>query len=302
MFVLLNIPIVILSFLIAVFLFAKKRLIAGGSVAVFCLLYNIFTNSFTLSYIGAKQANVKMTRVMSYNVNTMFRHYENLQNWRKIVHFIDRLKPDIILPQEFSFYGGDSLRNALNVRYPYNSKMLYGDRYYMTDMVFSRYPIVKLDYLLGFGKTIYEMDINVDGKVIKVVNCHLHSNNFTSEVESGEHKFLQKLKEGYNERAKEVDDIVDSLKSCTNVPLIVCGDMNDVSGSYTIRSLQDSLNLKDAWWQGGTGFGFTYHGYGVMRFRLDHILYNKYLKLQNVSVPHVGYSDHWPVVADFEIR
>lgn len=81
--------------------------------------------------------------------------------------------------------------------------------------------------------------------------------------------------------------------------LLLVKFMNDVSGSYTICTLQDGLGLKDAWWQGGTGFGFTYHGYGVMRFRLDHILYNKYLDLQNVSTPHVGYSDHWPVVADF---
>lgn len=301
MFALLNIPVLIIAFLLTIILLAKRYFIVGGCVAVVGLLYNVYTNSFALSFANDKAMTAKVLRIMSYNVNAKYGKYENLHDWRNVILFIDSINPDIIFPQEYSFYGGDSLRNALDVRYPYNSKLFFGNGYYMTDMVFSRFPVVKLDYLLGFGKTIYVMDISVDGKVVKAVNCHLHSNNFTSEVESGEHKFLQKLKEGYDERAKEVDDIVDSLKSCTNAPLIVCGDMNDVSGSYTIRTLRDSLKLKDAWWQGGTGFGFTYHGYGVMRFRLDHILYNKYLELQSVSVPHVGYSDHWPVVADLVV-
>lgn len=295
------IPILLLLILLVLILVLKKKLVCACILTLLFVITNLYTQSIPLSSLQKHldfQSN-QTIRLISYNVNAKCGNYKNLQNWREIVHFIDSISPDVILPQEYSFYGGDSLRMALNARYPYNSKFFFGYGYYMTDMVFSRYPIIKLDYLLGFGKTIYVIDVNVDGKVVKVVNCHLHSNNFTSEVERGKHNFLRKLKEGYNERAKEVDDIVDLLKSYTNDPLIVCGDMNDVSGSYTIRTLQDNLSLKDAWWQGGTGFGFTYHGYGVMRFRLDHILYNKYLELQNVSVPHVGFSDHWPVVADF---
>lgn len=299
---LLHVPFVLIFFFVAVVSFIKKHHLLGCVTFVVCYVFNVYSNGFAFSLIKSPGPSLQKIRIMSYNVDAKFGYYENLNSWREIVHFVDSINPDIILPQEFSFYGGDSLRIALNKRYPYNTKQHFENRYYVTDMVFSRYPLERVDYLLGFGKTIYVMDVNIDGKVVKVVNCHLHSNNFTSEVESGKHNFLHKIKEGYNERAKEVDAIVDSLKSCTNVPLIVCGDMNDVSGSYTIRTLQDSLNLKDAWWQGGTGFGFTYHGYGVMRFRLDHILYNKYLELQSVSVPHVGFSDHWPVVADLILK
>lgn len=303
MFALFYIPVIIVNVLIVLILLIRKRflyalIVLGIGVELNMYTQSISCNIFKTNDIGKFQA----LRIMSYNLDAKYGYYENLENWRSIIYFTDSINPDVILPQEYSFYGGDSLRMALNARYPYNSKFFFGDGYYMTDMVFSRYPIIKLDYLLGFGRTIYVMDISIDGKVVKVVNCHLHSNNFTSEVESGKHNFLRKLKEGYNERTKEVDDIVDSLKSYTNAPLIVCGDMNDLSGSYAIRTLQDSLKLKDAWWQGGTGFGFTYHGYGVMRFRLDHILYNKYLELLGMSVSHVGFSDHWPVVAEFIIR
>ena len=84
--------------------------------------------------------------------------------------------------------------------------------------------------------------------------------------------------------------------------LLLVKFMNDVSGSYTIRNLQKKLVLKDAWWQGGIGLGFTCHGYGILRFRLDHILFNKYSELHNVSVPHVGFSDHWLVMADYSFK
>lgn len=258
-----------------------------------------FSYSFNMESYKTERLSLK---IMSYNVNAKYGYYVNLQNWRNIVHFIDSINPDIILPQEFDFYGGDELRMVLNARYPYNCKKKFENGYYGTEMIFSRYPVLSYEYLLGFPAPVYKLVIDVKGTKVNVVNCHLHSNNFTEEMESGKHNFLQKLKEGYNERAKEVDAIVDSLQCCVNEPLIVCGDMNDVSGSYAIRTFQDSLKLKDAWWQGGTGFGFTYHGYGVMRFRLDHILYNKYLELQSVSVPHVGYSDHWPVVADLILK
>lgn len=292
---------IFLLLIVAIWTFHKKRRTLFAICCLSAWTINYFSQSIPLNLCHPHYSEVKV-RIMSYNVNAKCRRYESLQKWQDIVRLIDSINPDIILPQEFDFYGGEELRMAFNARYPYNSRKNFGGGYYGTEMIFSRYPVLSYEYLLGFPTPVYKLVVDVDGKKVNIVNCYMHSNNFTSEVESGKHNFLQKLKEGYNERAKEVGAIVDSMQSYTNAPLIVCGDMNDVSGSYAIRTLQDSLKLKDAWWQGGTGLGFTYHGYGVLRFRLDHILYNKYLELQNVSVPHVGYSDHWPVVADFVLR
>ena len=302
MFALLKVPILIIAFFMAILLCSKKHIVAGGCVIIFCLLYNSYTSSFAFSFVSSKKTSKNVLRVMSYNVDAKCGWYDNLQNWRDIIHLLDNINPDIILPQEFDFYGGDELRMALNVRYPFNCKMNFGEGYYGTEMIFSRYPVLEYEYLLGFPTPVYKLVVDVKGKKINIVNCYLESNKFSEQMESGQHDFLQKLDEGYDKRKTQVNAIVDSLQSSFDGPLIVCGDMNDVSGSYTIRNLQKKLVLKDAWWQGGTGFGFTYHGYGVMRFRLDHILYNNFFELQNVSVPHVGFSDHWPIVADFMIK
>ena len=82
------------------------------------------------------------------------------------------------------------------------------------------------------------------------------------------------------------------------MPVIVCGDMNDVSGSKTLRMLQ-STGLKNAWWEKGRGFGFTYHGHHFMNFRIDHILHTEDIKVKSIKKIDQHYSDHDPVIANF---
>ena len=85
--------------------------------------------------------------------------------------------------------------------------------------------------------------------------------------------------------------------------VIVAGDLNDWCGSTTLNTLmgEGENALKDAWWEGGNGFGFTYHGWHL-RLRLDHILYSDGLELQDVKVIDSDLSDHRPLVAKFKVR
>ena len=59
-----------------------------------------------------------------------------------------------------------------------------------------------------------------------------------------------------------------------------------------------SCGLKDSWWEGGNGYGATFHD-GMMRLRIDHVLHSDKLKLQNIKVIDTNLSDHNPVVAGF---
>ena len=59
--------------------------------------------------------------------------------------------------------------------------------------------------------------------------------------------------------------------------------------------------LKDAWWEGGNGFGFTYKGWHL-RLRLDHILYSDEFELCDVRVVDSDVSDHRVLVADFKLK
>ena len=85
--------------------------------------------------------------------------------------------------------------------------------------------------------------------------------------------------------------------SQTKKPIIVLGDMNDVGGSKTIRLIKSS-GLKDAWWEGGFGYGATIHK--PLPYRIDHIFYSNELKLNRVKVvSSEGLSDHDAVFAEF---
>ena len=87
------------------------------------------------------------------------------------------------------------------------------------------------------------------------------------------------------------------------------GDMNDISGSYTLRRIeaaellrQGSAELADAWWKGGFGYGTTYHDPGL-RLRLDHILYDEdRLTLSDIKVIDTDASDHNALVDGFRIE
>lgn len=105
-----------------------------------------------------------------------------------------------------------------------------------------------------------------------------------------------------------------STGSETNMPVIVAGDQNDwcgsdcldvligLKGSRSLKGLSgDKDQLKDAWWEGGNGFGWTYFGWHL-RLRLDHILYSDELELVDVKVIDSDLSDHKPLVARFRIK
>lgn len=78
---------------------------------------------------------------------------------------------------------------------------------------------------------------------------------------------------------------------------IIMGDFNDVSGSKPLNILEDA-GFKDAWWDGGFGYGATIHH--PLPFRIDHIMYNDGVELVEIKkVDSNGLSDHDALVATF---
>lgn len=172
-------------------------------------------------------------------------------------------------------------------------------------MVFSRWPIdsissIKLPYI---GHSIYRVLVRHPQQPIVIYCCHLTSNllMLSSDKWGG-------LKEGYRNRTLEADAIYEALQH-ESYPVIVMGDMNDISSSYTLRRIESvgtlrhgSAGLTDAWWKGGFGYGTTYHDHGL-RLRLDHILYDEdRLTLSDVKVIDTDASDHNALVGGFRIE
>jgi endonuclease/exonuclease/phosphatase (EEP) superfamily protein YafD len=80
------------------------------------------------------------------------------------------------------------------------------------------------------------------------------------------------------------------------LPVVVCGDLNDVAWSRTTRLFQKTSGLVDP--RKGRGLFSTFHArIPGLRFPLDHILHSDSFRLVHMRrLPYVG-SDHFPVYA-----
>lgn len=120
------------------------------------------------------------------------------------------------------------------------------------------------------------------------------------ELVSGIERYCEAIKSASVIRHWEARNLRHTLDSIGNDhPVIVAGDLNDFNRSKCLSTIQSHC-FKDAWWNEGNGFGFTYNGFGLT-LRLDHILYNDKLSLQHVEVGSSDLSDHLPLIADFTI-
>ena len=77
------------------------------------------------------------------------------------------------------------------------------------------------------------------------------------------------------------------------------GDFNDVGGSKALRTLENA-GLRDAWWEGGLGYGATIHK--PLPYRIDHFMYSSELNIRNIKViSSNGLSDHDALYVEIEI-
>lgn len=204
--------------------------------------------------------------------------------------------PDFVFLTEYYGSSSDSLLNAMLAHYPYYDKSNRWDNN-CGDVFFSRWSIDTTENIkpkLSYG-SMYRVQLSHEKDTLAIYCCHLSSNL----LDFSPNKW-DALQKGYEERAKEADILHDAL-SREPYPAIVMGDMNDISGSYTLRRIE-AAGLADAWWKGGFGYGATYHDHGL-RLRLDHILYDEHcLTLSDVKVIDTDASDHNALVGGFRIE
>jgi vancomycin resistance protein VanJ len=105
----------------------------------------------------------------------------------------------------------------------------------------------------------------------------------------------------------EINDLVLNEILMTSGPVILGGDFNMTDQTQTYRDI--SKVLKNAHWEAGSGFGFTFPSTSrkIKRtftlppiVRIDHIFFNKYLHAYRArTLDESGGSDHLPIVSEF---
>lgn len=222
-------------------------------------------------------------KIMSYNMHS-------IKDIRGIAEVIRQEKPDILLIQEYSnrlfspsFHGLDKLYPELYMEVASKD---------FRQATISQYPIKLISAELEKGRT-QKMQIELPTGIIEVWNVHPMP------------PFLIPPEEFDAQMYALAEDIpqVDS-------PLIVAGDMNATDQSEVYRKFNHYL--KDAYWESGWGFGFSYPAspYKFMEmpfhtgplWRIDYVLHSQHFSVISArTLTNSGGSDHLPVVVELSI-
>lgn len=281
-----------------------KPLIAVSLIAALLILNHHF-QLCAFNPFGA--STEKSLRIMTWNIHVTDPAFKDKQT--DIANEIIKQDADIVLINEFSLDVATQLHSQLRENYPYVTES-YG-KVLGGDILYSRFPIdsnQKLETPI-LHPLAYEFRLKVNEKTVRIVGCHLSSNNYDKDghhyTPKKENKFLDlpnyyaNYRESKERRTMQAELILDCILS-EDLPTIVMGDMNDFSGTSPLNTLQ-KVGFKDAWWEGGNGFGITFHE-DWMHFRLDHILYDANWELSSVKVVQSDLSDHRPLVAEFAMN
>ena len=273
--------------IVKIFLYRLKKYLKWSCLAfLFCLVFNYLTELFAFNLCTKGKDCQSDFSIMCYNVKCSDGLYK--KNQIEIAKLIIKESPDVVFLCEFHRSKSRELDSIICQSGEYK-------QYYRSKSNCIFYSKFAIDSINGIdtqttnGVWAKNNLIHVfhPKGVVTIVGCHLSSSR-------------KDLIGGFRNRVAEADSIY-KVVCDEKGPIIVVGDFNDVSGSYTLSCIKD-IGLSDAWWEGGFGYGTTFHN-KWLRLRLDHILYPKdKLKLQSVKVINSDLSDHNALIADFSFK
>ena len=301
-----------------------------SNIIALCLLNKRY-EVFALNYHNSGEKEESSIRVMTYNVNATLENEDYGVILARIIEAVEKYNPDIVCLQELPLIVFSKIKNPLDSIFGYSDSMAIKKeslRYLIYSKLpirsFTRYKCLTEIDTLGYDSitkvaveqikrqmSVYSAEINVESdKWIRLFAVHLRSSAYSTARRSmdedalwfdGLPLYYENYKNGQKIRNWEADNLRLHLEvlEAKDFPVIIAGDFNDWSGSYCMNTIRDG-KYKDAWWEGGFGFGITYDDWHL-KLRLDHILYSHHFRLENVNVEKSKYSDHRPLIADFQI-
>ena len=268
----------------------KKQFLLSFAVLAIGMFYLV-------KFYGFKEKQVIMgsdLKVMSYNVRLF-----NLYNWTeednipsKINAFIEVKKPDVLSIQEYASH------KDIEKTYKHQYIKWASKAKKTGQAIFSNYPIVKrgsFDFEESGNNAIY-VDIVKNEDTLRVYNVHLESLKLSKEETKlpGENSEVIREKAAYSfvkqtEQAKLIADHVENISHKS----IITGDFNNNAFSWVYNHLNKDKN--DAFQVAGKGFGRTFDY--LFPMRIDFILVDEKIKINNFKTYSEKYSDHYPIMA-----
>ena len=292
--------IILLITLICLF---KKKWLAVFLLITIGVLLNISTKClpFRLNAVNESDKD-KHIGVMSFNMDGMGDNIK--ERAPKIVEMVCKCNPDVVFLAEFCEQDVLALDTLMRAYYKHSS----------TDMVnlgsyfYSKFPIGRQRIIEGENGIYcsFSCEVFLKNDTISLFGCHFTSNNYNSNRKYvtpdsvsdflSAYAYIVNTQKAYNDRIVDAKAVVEKLNRVP-YPIIVMGDFNDVSGSSSLNEFAHA-GLKDAWWEGGFGYGATIHK--PLPYRIDHFMYSHVLNLQKIKVVNSGdLSDHDALYAEF---
>lgn len=262
-----------------------------------------------------------IVKLVTYNVAV----FGGEKEYKNIIKLVEEIDADIVCLQEFGFYTNHNLLTEYQILKQLRETYPYRHLWYKNQCgnlswgvaTFSKYPIIKkekINYSSSYNVSIYS-DIVIEQDTVRVFNNHLESNKFTShdvkhykslaerfsgkDLWSVTERFSYKLGSAYRVRAKQARSVKASISE-SPYPVVVCGDFNDVPQSYAYRTIaKDLCDIKTAtsW-----GYNYTFHDNGML-VTIDHVLVSeKQITPLSYDIIKKKYSDHYPIVTEWQIR
>ena len=247
-------------------------------------------------------------KIASYNVAMFGRETSGFMA-QDILSEMKKQKVDIACMQEYNDYAGDK-RNSDSYKeyFPY---MAVGK----SDMViYSRYPIVKSENIPFelTNNSAQWAEIKYNDNVYRVYNVHLETTGINGALHKAakqeargidvpNNAFMNYLYGKYTvgmiARSGQANQLAMNMRE-SEVPIIVCGDFNDVPYSYVYNTmLGDKI---DGFKECGSGYMNTFRG--NKNVRIDYIFHDKEMEGISYYKKELSYSDHYPIFMRIGIK
>jgi len=233
-------------------------------------------------------------KLMTYNVR-MF----NLYNWieeenipQKTVDFIELKDPDILCLQEFH----TSKKAAM--KFPFKYEKITNATNHSGQVIYSKFKIINsgsLNFSNSSNNAIF-IDILKNKDTLRIYNVHLESLRINPKEEEltqeNSEKLRIRLEKGFKVQTNQANLILQH-QAKINYKSVICGDFNNTAFSWVYKQLKKGKN--DAFEEAGSSFGKTYDF--PFPLRIDFILTDKNIEINNFKTYNIKYSDHYPIMA-----
>lgn len=261
-----------------------------------------FIASMYQIYNSTKYANESRLKVVTYNVHSFGNEITGFSA-KEFADIMNKEETDVLCFQEYRGNGdftGEDLYNTYSKTFPYS--FIPANK---SQAIYSRFPI-KQSQIIEFPNTNNSaiwVDLDVNGMTIRVINVHMQTTAFdrmrskaaqargAGDVEREEAiylNFTDNLEENIIRRAEQAKQIR-TLVNATEYPVVLCGDFNDIPGTFTYETLKGGL--RDGFITAGEGYGGTYRGFHNL-LRIDYVFHSPMLQGIKYGVIPYEMSDH----------